>query len=107
MSPHIVCHIQPDSAAMSDLVYKPLHPTFGASVEGADFTTITPELANEIQKGLAKVCAAFYTLRAGLITSMGFWCLGRPVLMMSGTSSSRSSSATSMISPLSLAASDK
>ena len=37
------------------LTYKPLHSTFVAEVEGADLVHATPELVDEIKRGLAKV----------------------------------------------------
>lgn len=36
--------------------YTPLHPTFVAEASGVDFDNITPEVVEEIKKGLAKVC---------------------------------------------------
>lgn len=36
------------------LTYTPLHPTFVAEVHGADFDNITPQLADDIKKGLAQ-----------------------------------------------------
>lgn len=36
------------------LTYTPLHPTFVAEVHGADFDNITPDLADDIKKGLAQ-----------------------------------------------------
>jgi alpha-ketoglutarate-dependent 2,4-dichlorophenoxyacetate dioxygenase len=37
------------------IAYTPLHPTFIAEVEGVDFTRLTPEVAEELKRGLAKV----------------------------------------------------
>jgi hypothetical protein len=37
------------------LVYRELHPTFGAEVSGADFSNAIPALVDEIKHALAKV----------------------------------------------------
>ena len=40
---------------MTGLAFKPLHPTFGAEVIGADFTNPSVDLVDNLKKALAKV----------------------------------------------------
>lgn len=46
---------RPTLSQSGPLVYKPLHPTFVAEVEGADLTQPTEHLVSELKRGLAQV----------------------------------------------------
>ena len=43
---------------MTGLAFKPLHPTFGAEVIGADFSNPSVDLVENLKKALAKVSRA-------------------------------------------------
>lgn len=56
-------HEQP-TLTLRPLTYKPLHETFVAEVEGADLAHPTPDLVEEIKRGLAKVPSSTATSEA-------------------------------------------
>jgi len=39
---------------MTNITYKPLHPTFVAEVVGADFSNPSAEIVDELKRGLAE-----------------------------------------------------